>query len=194
VGVYPKPLRYAAGMPKQEQHAQLKKDEKRFLSDVNHQMAMKKLAKELKLPQVPPKTDQKTPAETTSSDGILSSRNDMTDGVDPAASAAAAIKVATSRVAAAGKKPDTATANLKVQSPEKPKDSSDEGVLDTKQDTDNGVDVSAEAEAANTLANSLVDKMKASAALADKTQVLCACMSTCMCACICSGMCSGMCM
>jgi hypothetical protein len=204
VGVYPKPLRYAAGMPKQEQHAQLKKDEKRFLSDVNHQMAMKKLAKELKLPQVSPKTDQKTPAETTSSDGILSSRNDMTDGVDPAASAAAAIKVATSRVAAEGKKPDTA--NLKVQSPEKQKDSSDEGVLDTKQDTDNGVDVSAEAEAANTLANSLVDKMKASAALADKTQVcapaclpvcvpacVAVCVVVCVAVCVCSCMCSCMC-
>jgi hypothetical protein len=42
---------------------------------------------------------------------------------------------------------------------EKPKDTSDEGVL-TEQDTDNGVDAKEEAEAAKKLANSVVDKMK----------------------------------
>jgi len=148
VEVYPKPYHYATGTSGSRQ---FKKEEKSFLAGVNHEVRMRKLAVNLKLQQ---KADGAAADPDGSSDGILESRTDMSNGVEQSATAAAAKRLAISRAGAL----DTAHGTNLA-----PAKDGDAGLLDNKRDMGNGIDAKGTQEAARKLATSLVRKMQESA-------------------------------
>ena len=239
VKVYPQPFHYNAATAGKK-HAQVfQSEETGFLRTVNHEMAMKELASSLKLNSksslASTEQDAKKDDDT---DGVLESRTDMDNGVDASETAAAAKRLATSRVAKQQKgittlvelkknsakvkdddhkkemaehdkevmksRLDWSKANLaddsKVAALKKAlwaaeeaeagthakvavvtqssdagdaalvpakdtsnlKSSDHAGLLDNKDDMDNGVDTKSSQEAAKTLANALVDTMQKS--------------------------------
>jgi hypothetical protein len=140
VEVYPKPYHYAHGMPG---GTRFQKEEKKFLAGVDHEVRMHKLAADLKLTQ---KKGTDSDADDKS-DGILESRTDMTDGVDPSSTAAAAKRLAMSRASDA------------VHGTNLVDDKSD-GILESRTDMTDGVDPSATAAAAKRLAVSRAGSVK----------------------------------
>ena len=140
VEVYPKPYHYARGTLG---GTRFQKQEKKFLAGVDHEVRMHKLAADLKIPQ---KKGTASDANDKS-DGILESRTDMTDGVDPSSTAAAAKRLAMSRASDA------------VQGSNLMNDKSD-GILESRTDMTDGVDPSATAAAAKRLAISRAGSVK----------------------------------
>ena len=122
-------------------------DEQGFLSKVQHEVRMKRLAVALKLGA--------KPKEDAGGDGILESRADMDNGVDGAATGAAAKRLAMASAAQA-----TADAGASLAAPDAR--AGDRGVLDSRGDMRIGMEADdSAAAAARTLASSLVHQLKA---------------------------------